>query len=150
VTPEEFVAQHTAISRAPLVPEVALHLASEITPIWQATEAWLAEQNIEPPFWAFAWPGGQALARAVLDQPSLVAGKRVLYFAAGCGIAAPSAAGGGALPVGSPSALDGPGSDASAAAAHSSMRVSCGTQAGGSCERYSAARARVVCVCGSL
>ena len=74
------------------MPEVALHLASEITPIWQATEAWLAEQNIEPPFWAFAWPGGQALARAVLDQPSLVAGKRVLDFAAGCGIAAIAAA----------------------------------------------------------
>jgi predicted nicotinamide N-methyase len=64
VTPEEFVASQTVIARAPLVPEVALHLASEITPIWQATEAWLAEQNIEPPFWAFAWPGGQALARA--------------------------------------------------------------------------------------
>ncbi len=73
MTAEEFVAAQTVISRAPLVPEIALHLASEITPIWQATEAWLAEQNIEPPFWAFAWPGGQALARAVLDQPKLVA-----------------------------------------------------------------------------
>ena len=99
MTPEEFVAQHTEISRAPLVPEVALHLASEITPIWQATEAWLAEQNIEPPFWAFAWPGGQALARAVFDQPSLVAGKRVLDFAAGCGIAAIAAAQAGAVMV---------------------------------------------------
>jgi predicted nicotinamide N-methyase len=96
VTPEEFVASQTAISRAPLVPEIALHLASEITPIWQATEAWLAEQNIEPPFWAFAWPGGQALARAVLDDPKLVAGKRVLDFAAGCGIAAIAAAQAGA------------------------------------------------------
>ena len=99
MTPEEFVAAHTAISRAPLVPEVALHLASEITPIWQATEAWLAEQNIEPPFWAFAWPGGQALARAVLDDPKLVAGKRVLDFAAGCGIAAIAAAKAGAVLV---------------------------------------------------
>jgi predicted nicotinamide N-methyase len=99
VTPEEFVAAHTAISRVPLVPEVALHLASEITPIWQATEAWLAEQNIEPPFWAFAWPGGQALARAVLDDPALVAGKRVLDFAAGCGIAAIAAAQAGAVMV---------------------------------------------------
>ena len=96
MTPEEFVASQTAISRAPLVPEIALHLASEITPIWQATEAWLAEQNIEPPFWAFAWPGGQALARAVLDDPKLVAGKRVLDFAAGCGIAAIAAAQAGA------------------------------------------------------
>jgi predicted nicotinamide N-methyase len=99
VTAEEFVAAQTLVSRAPLVPEIALHLASEITPIWQATEAWLAEQNIEPPFWAFAWPGGQALARAVLDQPALVAGKRVLDFAAGCGIAAIAAAQAGAVLV---------------------------------------------------
>jgi predicted nicotinamide N-methyase len=99
VTAEEFVAAQTVVSRAPLVPEIALHLASEITPIWQATEAWLAEQNIEPPFWAFAWPGGQALARAVLDQPALVAGKRVLDFAAGCGIAAIAAAQAGAVLV---------------------------------------------------
>lgn len=99
MTPEEFVASQTMIARAPLVPEIALHLATEITPIWQATEAWLAEQNIEPPFWAFAWPGGQALARAVLDDPKLVAGKRVLDFAAGCGIAAIAAAQAGAVMV---------------------------------------------------
>ena len=99
MTPEEFVASQTVIARAPLVPEIALHLATEITPIWQATEAWLAEQNIEPPFWAFAWPGGQALARAVLDDPKLVAGKRVLDFAAGCGIAAIAAAQAGAVMV---------------------------------------------------
>jgi predicted nicotinamide N-methyase len=99
VTAEEFVAAQTVIARAPLVPEVALHLATEITPIWQATETWLAEQNIEPPFWAFAWPGGQALARAVLDDPKLVAGKRVLDFAAGCGIAAIAAAQAGAVLV---------------------------------------------------
>ena len=99
MTAEEFVAAQTVVSRAPLVPEIALHLASEITPIWQATEAWLAEQNIEPPFWAFAWPGGQALARAVSDQPKLVAGKRVLDFAAGCGIAAIAAAQAGAVMV---------------------------------------------------
>ncbi len=99
MTPEEFVAAQTVIARAPLVPEIALHLATEITPIWQATEAWLAEHNIEPPFWAFAWPGGQALARAVLDDPKLVAGKRVLDFAAGCGIAAIAAAQAGAALV---------------------------------------------------
>ncbi len=88
----EFVRQHTVVGRAPLVPEIALHLATEITPIWQATEDWLRERNIEPPFWAFAWPGGQALARAVLDDPGRFAGKRVLDFAAGCGIAAIAAA----------------------------------------------------------
>jgi predicted nicotinamide N-methyase len=97
LSPEEFVAAHTAIGRAPIVPEVALHLASEITPIWQASEEWLKARNIEPPFWAFAWPGGQALARAVLDEPGRVAGRRVLDFAAGCGIAAIAAAQAGAL-----------------------------------------------------
>jgi predicted nicotinamide N-methyase len=92
----EFVRQHTVVGRPPLVPEIALHLASEITPIWQATEDWLNERGIEPPFWAFAWPGGQALARAVLDDPARFAGRRVLDFAAGCGIAAIAAAKAGA------------------------------------------------------
>ena len=85
---DAFIRANTVIATAPHVPEIRLHLASEITPIWQATEAWLAERNVEPPFWAFAWPGGQAFARHVLDHPELVAGKRVLDFAAGCGIAA--------------------------------------------------------------
>lgn len=71
-----------------MVPEISLYLATEITPIWQATEDWLEAHALEPPFWAFAWPGGQALARHVLDNPSVVAGKRVLDFAAGGGIAA--------------------------------------------------------------
>jgi predicted nicotinamide N-methyase len=84
------------LGHAPLVPEIALHLASEITPIWQASEAWLAERNIEPPFWAFAWPGGIATARHILDNPERLRGKRVLDFAAGCGIAAIAAAKAGA------------------------------------------------------
>ena len=84
---EAFVLAHTALSRTALVPEITLHLATEITPIWQASEAWLHETGTEPPFWAFAWPGGQALARHVLDNPGLVRGRRVLDFAAGCGIA---------------------------------------------------------------
>jgi predicted nicotinamide N-methyase len=92
-----FIRGNTAIARAPLVPEIALHLATEITPIWQATEDWLKERNIEPPFWAFAWPGGQALARAALDDPRHFAGKRVLDFAAGGGIAAIAAARCGAV-----------------------------------------------------
>jgi predicted nicotinamide N-methyase len=99
VNPEDFVRAHTAIARPALVPEIALHLATEITPIWQATETWLAERNIEPPFWAFAWPGGLATARLLLDEPSRVAGKRVLDFAAGCGIAAIAAALAGAASV---------------------------------------------------
>ncbi|MBX6373815.1 MAG: methyltransferase [Acetobacteraceae bacterium] len=96
---EGFIRTHTAVARPPLVPEIALHLATEITPIWQATEAWLAKANIEPPFWAFAWPGGQALARLLLDEPARVAGRRVLDFAAGCGIGAIAAARSGAARV---------------------------------------------------
>jgi predicted nicotinamide N-methyase len=92
----DFVRANTAAARAPLVPEIALRLATEITPIWQATEDWLRQKNIEPPFWAFAWPGGQALARHVLDHREAVAGRRVLDFAAGCGIAAIAAARAGA------------------------------------------------------
>lgn len=95
----EFVQAHTILDYPPLVPEIALHLATEITPIWQATEDWLAARNIAPPFWAFAWPGGQALARHVLDHPALVAGRRVLDFAAGGGIAAIACARAGAAAV---------------------------------------------------
>ena len=94
-----FVLAHTILGRAPLVPEIALHLASEITPIWQATEDWLAIRNVDPPFWAFAWPGGQALARHILDHPELAAGRRVLDFAAGGGIAAIACARAGAAHV---------------------------------------------------
>ena len=94
-----FVRGHTILAAAPLVPEIALHLASEITPIWQATESWLSENNVEPPFWAFAWPGGQALARHVLDRPGCVAGLRVLDFAAGGGIAAIACALAGAAQI---------------------------------------------------
>ena len=97
--PENFLRAHTRREHAPLVPEIALFLASEITPIWLASEDWLREKNIEPPFWAFAWPGGQALARHVLDHPEIVAGKRVLDFAAGGGIAAIACAMAGAASV---------------------------------------------------
>ncbi len=85
---EEFIRANTLASAIPLVPEITLHLATEITPIWQATEDWLRERNVAPPFWAFAWPGSQALARYVLDHRAVVAGRRVLDFAAGCGLAA--------------------------------------------------------------
>jgi predicted nicotinamide N-methyase len=97
--PVALIHANTIVCTAPLVPEIRLHLATEITPIWQATEDWLRERALEPPFWAFAWPGGQALARYVLDHPGLVAGKRVQDFAAGCGIAAIACALAGALTV---------------------------------------------------
>lgn len=96
---EGFITAQTAIGTAPLVPEIRLHLASEITPIWHASEEFLAQTGIEPPFWAFAWPGGQALARSILDAPERVRGRRVLDFAAGCGIAAIAAAQSGAALV---------------------------------------------------
>ncbi len=94
-----FILANTQPARAPLVPEFTLHLATEITPIWQATEDWLAQRNIAPPFWAFAWPGAQAIARTLLDAPAHAAGRRVLDFAAGCGLAALAAARAGAAHV---------------------------------------------------
>ncbi len=94
-----WIVANTALARPPLVPEVVLHLATEITPIWLATEAFLHETNIEPPFWAFAWPGSQALARYVLDHPGRVTGRRVLDFAAGNGLAAIACAMAGAAYV---------------------------------------------------
>jgi len=96
---QAFVRSHTVLTHAPLAPEIVLYLASEITPIWQATEDWLRQRNVEPPFWAFAWPGGQALARHVIDHPGTVAGRRVLDFAAGGGIAAIACARAGAAAV---------------------------------------------------
>ena len=86
--PAGFIRASTAIGHHPLVPEIALYLASEITPIWTATEAWLAESGTSPPFWAFAWPGSAAMARHILDHPEVVAGRRVLDFASGGGLAA--------------------------------------------------------------
>jgi predicted nicotinamide N-methyase len=96
---ELFIQANTVLTTARQVPEVRLHLATEITPIWQASEAWLAELDMEPPFWAFAWPGGLALARHVLDNPALAVGKRVLDFAAGAGVAAIACALAGAAMV---------------------------------------------------
>ncbi|HTZ69734.1 MAG TPA: methyltransferase, partial [Acetobacteraceae bacterium] len=76
--PAAFIRANTTLARPALVPEFTLYTATEITPIWQATEAWLAEQNLAPPFWAFPWPGGQAFARHLLDHPQSCAGRRVL------------------------------------------------------------------------
>lgn len=94
-----FVARETAVGCAPLVPEVRLHLATEVTPLWYATEAALTRAGVPPPYWAFAWAGGQALARYLLDHPDVVAGKRVLDIASGGGIVAIAAARAGAARV---------------------------------------------------
>jgi predicted nicotinamide N-methyase len=77
---------------APLVPEITLHLASEVVPLWQMTEAELEATGLPPPYWAFAWAGGQALARFLLDHPDIIAGKSVLDFGAGSGLGAIAAA----------------------------------------------------------
>src|SRR5262245_22640539 len=69
---------NTAVIAPPLLPEIRLHLASEVTPLWRATERDLASSGLPPPFWAFAWAGGQALARFVLDTPEIVRGRHVL------------------------------------------------------------------------
>jgi predicted nicotinamide N-methyase len=97
--PDLFVRRNTEIGRPPLVPEIALHLATAMTPIWQATEESLAKGAVPPPFWAFAWAGGQALARYLLDHPGEVAGREVLDIGSGSGIVAIAAAMAGASRV---------------------------------------------------
>ncbi len=83
-----FVRANTARACPPLVPEIELYLATEVTPLWHATEASLERSQLPPPYWAFAWAGGQALARHILDHPELVRGKTVLDFGAGSGLLA--------------------------------------------------------------
>ena len=97
--PAAFVRAQTALVSPPLVPEIRLHLASAVTPLWRATEATLAAREVPPPYWAFAWPGGQALARYILDNPTVVRGRIVLDFAAGSGLAGIAAAMAGAAAV---------------------------------------------------
>jgi predicted nicotinamide N-methyase len=83
-----FVLAHTRVQAVPHVPEIRLHLADEAMELWRMTETDLATHGLPLPFWAFAWAGGQALARFVLDRPETVAGRRVLVFAAGAGLEA--------------------------------------------------------------
>lgn len=95
----DFIRQNTQLLPSPLVPEVKLHLATEAVTLWQMTEEALEEAGLPPPYWAFAWAGGQALARYILDTPEVVAGKRVIDFAAGSGLVAVAAARAGAAHV---------------------------------------------------
>jgi predicted nicotinamide N-methyase len=96
---DAFIRDNSQLLVPPLVPEIRLHLASEVIPLWRKTEEELAEIGVPPPYWAFAWAGGQALARYVLDHPEQVAGKRVLDFGAGSGLVALAAAKAGAAHV---------------------------------------------------
>jgi predicted nicotinamide N-methyase len=94
--PSAFIRTHTRLLPVPHVPEIRLHVADEATELWHKTEEELGAIGLPPPFWAFAWAGGQALARYILDHPALVAGKRVLDFACGSGVVAIAAAKAGA------------------------------------------------------
>ncbi len=93
-----FIRANTRVADAPGLP-IRLYTADELTPIWEATEKDLAEANVAPPFWAFPWAGGQALARYVLDNPETVRGKRVIDLASGSGLVAVAAALAGAAEI---------------------------------------------------
>lgn len=97
--PAAFIRENTRLQPVPHAPEISLWLADEITPIWRLTEEELGEMGVPPPFWAFAWAGGQALSRYILDHPHEVAGKRVLDFAAGSGLVGVAAMKAGAASV---------------------------------------------------
>jgi predicted nicotinamide N-methyase len=93
---DDFIRAHTSVLAPPLVPEVRLHLAHEAVPIWKKTEEELGALGLPPPFWAFAWAGGQALARHVLDRPEIIRRRSVLDVATGSGLVAIAAARAGA------------------------------------------------------
>jgi predicted nicotinamide N-methyase len=95
----QFILDNTRPQTPPHTPELSLRLADEVTPLWRMTEEALAGIGLPPPFWAFAWAGGQALARYILDNPGLVAGKAVVDFASGSGIVGIAAAKAGAARV---------------------------------------------------
>jgi predicted nicotinamide N-methyase len=84
--PKRFILENTGLLSPPHVPEISLHLADEAHDLWHKTEEELGKIGLPPPFWAFAWAGGQGLARYILDNPKLVAGKSVLDFASGSGL----------------------------------------------------------------
>ena len=94
-----FIRDNSELLTPPLVPEIKLHLASEVVPLWRKTEEELALIGIPPPYWAFAWAGGQALARYIFDHPQIVIDKQVLDFGAGSGLVALAAAKAGAAHV---------------------------------------------------
>lgn len=97
--PAAFIVANTSVLAPPHVPEIRLHLAHEAHDLWLKTEEELETIGLQPPFWAFAWAGGQGLARYILDNPQCVRGKRVLDFATGSGLVAIAAAMSGASSV---------------------------------------------------
>lgn len=97
--PVAFIRANTRLLPVPHAPEIRLHLADEATVLWEKTEEELGAMGLPPPYWAFAWAGGQALTRHILDRPELVRGRRVLDFASGSGLVAIAAAKAGAIRV---------------------------------------------------
>ena len=96
---EAFILANTRLTAPPHVPEIRLHLADEAHDLWLKTEDELAAIGLPPPFWAFAWAGGQGLARYILDNPGTVRGKTVLDFATGSGLVAIAAEKAGARDI---------------------------------------------------
>ena len=99
MSPDDFIKTNAALMAPPLVPEITLYLATEVVPLWHATEEELVKIGVPPPYWAFAWAGGQALARYILDHAELVRGKRVLDIGAGSGLVGIAACKAGAAHV---------------------------------------------------
>jgi predicted nicotinamide N-methyase len=97
--PAAFIHAETRLRPVPHAPEISLYVADEATELWQKTEDELGKIGLPPPFWAFAWAGGQALARYILDHPQTVRGRRVLDFASGSGLVAIAAMKAGAAEV---------------------------------------------------
>lgn len=96
---QAFVQAHTVLVEVPFVPEIQLYTATDVTPLWRATQAWLGQYGLDVPFWCVPWAGGQALARWVLDHPEAVRGLRVVDFGAGSGLVAIACARAGAASV---------------------------------------------------
>jgi predicted nicotinamide N-methyase len=94
-----FIVSHTSLASPDAVPEIRLHLASEVTPLWHSSAEVFEAEGIEPPYWAFAWAGGQALARYLLDHPDVVRGRVVADIGSGSGIVALAAKRSGATRV---------------------------------------------------
>lgn len=96
---EAFVRAHTRLELVPFVPEIRLYTATEVTPLWSETEAWLGRAGVDVPFWSVPWAGGQALARWVLDHAGEIRGRRVVDLGSGSGLVAIAAALAGASRV---------------------------------------------------
>lgn len=95
----DFIRAHTVLAEVPFVPEIRLYTATDVTPLWRATQAWLGTFGLDVPFWCVPWAGGQALARWVLDHPAAVRGLRIVDFGAGSGLVAIACALAGARSV---------------------------------------------------